>query len=303
METLESLRRKLDGAEDLKTVVRTMKAVSAANINQYELAVKALEDYYKTVALGFLVHFDTRKEKIFTKETEATTKKEKLICAIVFGSDQGLVGQFNDSLTAFVSRSLHNLSGKKEIWAVGDRVQLLLSDIDFTAAKLFPVPNTVDAITPLVSDMLVQSQESIEAGALNEIYIFFNKPKDPSGYEPVMKQLVPLDKKWKQAFVEFQWPTNKIPHIAGGVKPTLKALIREYLFVSLFKASAESLVSENSSRLSAMERANKNIEELLYDLGLKYHQERQKAINEELFDVIAGFEALKNDSQSKKKNF
>jgi len=303
METLESLRRKLDGAEDLKTVVRTMKAVSAANINQYELAVHALKDYYKTVALGFLVHFDTRKEKFFMKETEPTTKKEKLICAIVFGSDQGLVGQFNDSLTAFVSQSLHNLSGKKEIWAVGDRVQLLLSDIGFTAAKLFSVPNSVDAITPLVGDILVQSQENIEAGTINEIYLFFNKPKNPSGYEPIMKQLVPLDEKWKQSFDEFHWPTHKIPQIAGGVEPTLKALIREYLFVSLFKASAESLVSENSSRLSAMERANKNIEELLYDLGLKYHQERQKAINEELFDVIAGFEALKNDSHSKKKNF
>ena len=118
-----------------------------------------------------------------------------------------------------------------------------------------------------------------------------------------MKQLVPLDEKWKQSFDEFRWPTHKIPQIAGGVEPTLKALIREYLFVSLFKASAESLVSENSSRLSAMERANKNIEELLYDLGLKYHQERQKAINEELFDVIAGFEALKSDEISKKKNF
>lgn len=303
METLGSLRRKLYGAEDLKKVVRTMKAVSAANINQYELAVNALKDYYKTVALGFLVHFDTRKEKLFMKETEPTAKKEKLICAIVFGSDQGLVGQFNDSLTAFVSQSLHNLSGKKEIWAVGDRVQLLLSDIGFTPAKLFSVPNSVDAITPLVSDMLVQSQESIEAGAINEIHLFFNKPKNPSGYEPIMKQLVPLDEKWKQSFDEFRWPTHKIPQIAGGVEPTLKALIREYLFVSLFKASAESLVSENSSRLSAMERANKNIEELLYDLGLKYHQERQKAINEELFDVIAGFEALKSDEISKKKNF
>lgn len=303
MDTLEGLRRKLDGAEDLKTVVRTMKAVSAANINQYELAVNALEDYYKTVALGFLVHFDTRKESLFGKKDLPKAKNEKLICAIVFGSDQGLVGQFNDSLTSFVSHSLQDLSGKKEIWAVGERVQLLLSDIGLQVAKLFTVPNSIDAITPLVGDMLVQSQENIEAGTLNEFYIFYNKPKEPSGYEPVMKQLVPLDEKWKRSFDEFQWPTNKIPQIAGGAEPTIKALIREYLFVSLFKASAASLVSENSSRLSAMERANKNIEEMLYDLKLKYHQERQKSINEELFDVVAGFEALKADKISKKKIF
>jgi F-type H+-transporting ATPase subunit gamma len=46
MDTLESLRRKLDGAEDLKSVVRTMKAVAASNIGQYEMAVSSLGDYY-----------------------------------------------------------------------------------------------------------------------------------------------------------------------------------------------------------------------------------------------------------------
>ncbi|MDF1517060.1 MAG: F0F1 ATP synthase subunit gamma [Lutibacter sp.] len=300
MDTLEGLRRKLAGAEDLKTVVRTMKAISAANINQYELAVNALEDYYKTVALGFLVHFDKRKEILSDKKEEPDTENKKLICAIVFGSDQGLVGQFNDSLTSFVSHSLQNLSGKKEIWAVGERVQLLLSDIGLNVAKLFTVPNSVNAITPLVGDILVQSQENIEAGILNEFYIFYNKPKDPDGYKPIMRQLLSLDKRWKRSFDKFQWPTNKIPQIAGEAQPTLKSLIREYLFVSLFNAIAASLVSENSSRLSAMERANKNIEELLHALKLKYHQERQKSINEELFDVIAGFEALKSDEISNK---
>lgn len=300
MDTLEDLRRKLDGIEDLKTVVRTMKAVSAANINQYELAVNALEDYYRTLALGFLVHFGTQKESLFDKKEIPIAESEKLICAIVFGSDLGLVGQFNDSLTSFVSDSLQDLTGKKEIWAVGDRIQLLLLDVGLNVSRLFPVPNSVDAITPLVGDILIQSHESIETGALNEFYFFYNNPKEPSGYEPVMKQLVPLDKKWKRSFDEFQWPTNKIPQIAGDAESTLKALIREYLFVSLFKASAGSLVSENSSRLSAMERANKNIEEMLYNLKLKYHQERQKSINEELFDVIAGFEALKTDNLSKK---
>lgn len=295
MDTLEGLRKKLAGAEDLKTVVRTMKAISAANINQYELAVNALGDYYKTVALGFLVHFDVRKEMLSDKKEKPNTENKKLICAIVFGSDQGLVGQFNDSLTSFVSDTLQDLSGKKEIWAVGERIQLLLSDIDLNVAKLFAVPNSVDGITPLVGDILVQSQENIAAGTLNEFYIFYNKPKDPAGYEPVMVQLVPLDEKWIRSFSKFQWPTNKIPQIAGGLEPTLKATIREYLFVSLFRASAASLVSENSSRLSAMERANKNIEELLYALKLKYHQQRQKSINEELFDVVAGFEALKAD--------
>jgi F-type H+-transporting ATPase subunit gamma len=78
----------------------------------------------------------------------------------------------------------------------------------------------------------------------------------------------------------------------GGGTATLRALVREYLFVSLFRACAESLASENASRLAAMQRADKNIDELLEDLNRTFHRQRQNGIDEELFDVISGFEAL-----------
>ena len=89
------------------------------------------------------------------------------------------------------------------------------------------------------------------------------------------------------------WPTKLLPQIAGGSKATLLALLSEYLFTSLFKACAESLASENASRLDAMQRAEKNIEDLLDDLSHTFHRLRQSSIDEELFDVVAGFEALK----------
>jgi F-type H+-transporting ATPase subunit gamma len=75
----------------------------------------------------------------------------------------------------------------------------------------------------------------------------------------------------------------------------LRALVREYLFVSLFRACAESLASENASRLAAMQRADKNIDELLEYLNGTLNRLRQSSIDEELFDVISGFEALSNE--------
>ena len=77
----------------------------------------------------------------------------------------------------------------------------------------------------------------------------------------------------------------------GSGTATLRALIREYLFVSLFRACAESLASENASRLAAMQRADKNIDELLENLNGTFQRLRQSGIDEELFDVMAGFEA------------
>jgi F-type H+-transporting ATPase subunit gamma len=78
----------------------------------------------------------------------------------------------------------------------------------------------------------------------------------------------------------------------GDSTETLRALIREYLFVSLFRACAESLASENASRLAAMQRADKNINELLDNLKGEFYRVRQSGIDEELFEVISGFEAL-----------
>ncbi len=72
------------------------------------------------------------------------------------------------------------------------------------------------------------------------------------------------------------------------------ALIRQYLFVSLFRGFAESLASENASRLASMQGAERNIEEWLGELNTRFHQQRQMSITEELLDIVAGFEALKD---------
>ena len=159
------------------------------------------------------------------------------------------------------------------------------------------MPGSVYAITPLIGEMLIKSQERQEQDHAQEFYIFHNQPKPGSGYLPVMQRLLPLDEKWRQEFAGIPWPTKNLPQVAGGIKPTLSALIREYLFMSLFKACAESLASENASRLAAMQRAEKNIEEMLDDLNNNYHRTRQSSIDEELFDVVSGFEALKNSER------
>ena len=63
-------------------------------------------------------------------------------------------------------------------------------------------------------------------------------------------------------------------------------------------ACAESLASENASRLAAMERAKKNIDDMLEDLNCTFHRLRQETIYEELFDVVSGFEALKDEQEN-----
>lgn len=109
---------------------------------------------------------------------------------------------------------------------------------------------------------------------------------------PVAQRLLPLDKLWRRKLSNIKWPTKNLPELMNNRESTLRAMIREYLFVSLFRACAESLASENASRLAAMQRAEKNVDELQQDLNRAFYRLRQKSIDEELFDVISGFEAL-----------
>ena len=167
-----------------------------------------------------------------------------------------------------------------------------MPDIGPSQTGLLSVPASVNAITPLIGQILIEIEAAREQGVVAEVYVFHNHPKSGAVYEPVSRRLLPLDRIWQSRLAALPWPTTNLPQVIEGTAPALQALIREYLFVLLFQACAESLASENASRLAAMQRAEKNIDEILEELNRTFHRIRQEAIDEELFDVISGYEAL-----------
>lgn len=289
-DTLASLRRKISGADELESVVRSMKALAAASIGQYERAVLALADYYRTVELSLSVCL--RKQAVAAAKQGGRADRAETVCTIVFGSDQGLVGQFNDVLVDFVVTALNALPGEKQVWAVGERIHARLADAGLAPLGFFAVPSSVNAITPLVGKILVESEAHYGTEEIGQLYLFHNGPRPGASYEPVSQCLLPLDAQWEARLAGLPWPTKNLPEVIGDRLHTLATLVREYLFVSLFKACAESLASENASRLAAMQRAEKNIDELLESLNQTFRRLRQTSIDEELFDVIAGYESL-----------
>ena len=289
--TTASLSRKITSAGDLQSVVRTMKALAASSIGQYQESVQALADYYHTVELGLGAIF--RQNESTSPAGERKAGEAGATCAIVFGSDQGLVGQFNEVVADFAVKTLAALPGKPQVWAVGERVYARLQDAGLPLVGLFAVPNSVNAITALVGEIQIESEAHRAKGDYARLYVFHNRPQSGALYEPVSLRLLPLDLQWQQSLAKVRWPTKNLPEVMGGGTSTLRTLIREYLFISLFRACAESLASENASRLAAMQRADKNIDDLLERLHGTFHRLRQTGIDEELFDVISGFEALK----------
>ena len=290
-DTTAGLSRKITSAGDLQSVVRTMKALAASSIGQYEKSVSALGDYTRTVELGLALCF--RKSALGAGVPPVRRHPvEMSVGAVIFGSDQGLVGQFNDVVADYAIKTLATLPGKPQVWAVGERVHARLTDAGLAPIGLFTVPGSVQAITPLVGEIQIESEARRARHEYVELYVFHNRPKSGALYEPVSQRLLPLDAPWAEGLARIPWPDKNLPEVVGGDTATLRALIREYLFISLFRACAESIASENASRLAAMQRADKNIDDLLETLHGSFHQLRQSGIDEELFDVISGYEAL-----------
>ena len=276
----EQLGKKISGARDLGGVVRAMKALAASSVGQYERAVEALDDYLRTVELGLIACLHGEGQGLWAG-------------AVIFGSDQGLVGSFNEVIVEFSLQALRALPGKvTQIWVVGERAKTLLDEAGSTPVRGLEVPGSLDAITPLVGQILLELQAARQKGEIWEVHVFHNHPKPSSAYEPAGRRLLPLDASWEQKLHATPWPTKTPPQVIDKVASALPAFIQDYLFVLLFQACAESLASENASRLASMQRAEKSIDGMLDDLNRKFHRLRQEGIDEELFDVIAGFEAL-----------
>ncbi len=290
-DTITSLRRKIKIAEELRSVVRTMKALAALSIGQYERAAQSQDMYYRTIQLGLNA---TLRKFDLSNEPEQTIQKSghENIGVIVFGSDQGLVGRFNEVIAEHVVETLKQVDGAPFIWTVGERVQNNLNDAGYNSIGQYPVPASIQSVTSLVDQIHFDVENHRLELGYEQVFIFYNRPQKSVIYEPVSQKLLPLDLEWRREIEEISWPTRVKPEIITDGTSTLRALIREYLFISFFRACALSLASENESRLAAMERADKNIGELLDGLRRGYNQVRQALIDAELFDVIAGYEAL-----------
>jgi F-type H+-transporting ATPase subunit gamma len=326
-DTLPGLHRKIERARELRSVVSTMKGLAAASIGQFEKSTRALDDYYRNVQLGlgacFRANANANASAGFSMIEPKTKQGFGLTAAVVFGSDQGLVGQFNEAVVEYAVEELSALPGRKRIWAVGERVHDHLSTTALPLAGLFVAPLSVNAITALVGQILIEILSEVNVHAqvrepsaeqrenhgenqwesrresVQQLYLFYNSHRSGPAYRPVSQRLLPLDEAWLHSMTQTPWPTKKIPEVLGNGVKTIRALLREYLFVSLFRACAQSLASENASRLAAMQRAERNIDQLREDLQKTFYRLRQSKIDEELFDVISGVEALIRTQQPK----
>lgn len=291
MQTTESLKRRIKSAGDLLSVVKTMKALAAVSIRQYQKAVESLEDYNRTVEMGLQIVLKERMGAMMKNKGAAV----KRMGAIIFGSDQGLCGQLNEQISVFSLDYIKEAGVKKEnrkVLAVGARVADYLEDAGQPIDELQATPSSTAGITPLVQEIIMIIEEWHFKHNVDHFMLFYNDYISGANYHPYKVQLLPVNHDWLKDIARKKWDSKSLPIYRMDGDKIFSSLIREYLFVSLYRAFAESLASENASRLASMQNAEKNIEEQMQDLHVQFHRTRQMTITEELLDIVAGFEAL-----------
>jgi F-type H+-transporting ATPase subunit gamma len=291
MQTSEAIKRQLGTAEDLRSIVRTMKALAAVSIRQYEEALAALAEYARGVDLGLQALLRDRPEALEAMPREPARRPG----LIVLGSDQGLCGAFNEHIAAFyLEARAAGTAGTRPgpVLAVGLRVAGRLEDAGVAPGTVLTLPVSAALVARLVEDLLAHVDAWRAAGEVDGVWLYYNRPVQGAAYRPHLETLLPLDVTELRAMAVAPWRPRATPIFAGDWDALFSAVVRQRLFVTLHRAVAASLAAENASRLTAMHAAQRNIEERLDVLQGQFHLQRQTSITTELLDIVSGYEAL-----------
>ena len=292
MENAESLRRSIAVTEELQSVVKTMKALAGVNIRAYERTAHAVAEYNRTIEMGLQIALQRVPAHVLPGKHPEGVK----LGAIVFGSDQGMCGQLNDQVVSHASRALEKLAVRREsqaLLAVGVRAAGQLEAMGRTLEGSVPVPSSTAGITAAVEDVLHKIEEWHFHRGIEFVVLFYARPVSGAWYRVRGVRLLPVDREWINGLKAKRWPSKVRPDFRMDETQLFRALIREYMFVSLYRAFAESLASENASRLASMQVAEHNIDDRLRVLTTEARQFRQASITSELLDIVSSFEALR----------
>ncbi|HSH27024.1 MAG TPA: F0F1 ATP synthase subunit gamma [Wenzhouxiangella sp.] len=298
MEALDHLQRQLVGLEDMRDIVRTMKALSVASVRQYEHAAAALADYYRTVELG--LHAALRGEGTELLAELARPAQTSRAGLIVFGSDHGLCGRFNEDVVEHVEQHIADRShavSDCRIVAVGVRAAASLERHGFEVERELLLPGSAGHITNTVQELLLDIDQWRGPGEVSSVTLVYNHSlQQRASYRPAVVELLPIDLNRFERLEAAPWPTQNLPGFSLPRPVLLSALMQQYFFVILSRACADSQAAEHNSRMVAMQAAERNLDEQLDETSMRYRRARQEVITAELLDVVSGFEVITGSS-------
>lgn len=287
---LKEVRNRIESVKSTQQITKAMKMVSAAKLRRAQDAIMQMRPYAQKLQ-EMLSNIVSAENELSIKLAEERPVNNVLL--IVITSDRGLAGAYNANITKLAQSVIaekyaaQHAAGKVTIWNVGkkgwesltknryktsDRYKDLLQDISFNH----------------VQEMAKEAVIAFEKGEFDMVEIVYSRFKNAATQIFTTEQFLPIPK------VQPQEGKNK--NIDFIFEPQKEQLITELmpkiLNTQLFKAVLDANASEQGARMTAMDKASDNANEILRSLKIAYNRARQAAITTELTEIVSGAAAL-----------
>ncbi|MEW6172604.1 MAG: ATP synthase F1 subunit gamma [Bacillota bacterium] len=290
MPSLRDYRRRIKSLQSTQKICKAMKAVATARMAKAQVAVTAARPYARQIheVLGRL-----SKAAGDVKHPLLAVREPKKICYIVITADRGLCGGFNSNILRTTMREL-NAHPDAALVAVGRKARNFFrfrrmamegefvglgEDIKFAHARL---------IAKIAIDKYA-------TGEFDAVYVIYSKFVNILVQQPTVVKVLPVEPPAEEEG-EAKEESKKGPQPLYIFEPSAEAVLYEllpkYVETVVFHAILESKAGEQCARMTAMDGATKNTEEMIGTLTLKMNRVRQEGITKELLEIVGGAAAL-----------
>ena len=292
MPSLRDIRNRIGSVKSTRQITKAMKMVAAAKLRRAQDAILKTRPYAQLLdqALTRVAARAAADEALAHPLLVARPVKTAEI--VVITSDRGLAGGFNSNIARRAQRFLVENGDAYE--------KILVSTIgrkgrDFFRARRVPVHKDYAGVHAALAygkaeEIAVEYEQRFLAGEVDAVFLAYNEFKSAISQKPVVVQLLPIetapaDEGAPAAAIDFKYEPSR--------DALLQDLVPRHVAMQVWRALLESAASEHGARMSAMESATKNAEEMIAMLTLQYNRARQAYVTKELMEIVSGAEALK----------
>jgi F-type H+-transporting ATPase subunit gamma len=295
MASLKEVRNRIVSVNSTQQITKAMKMVAAAKLRRAQDNIIQMRPYAQKLG-QMLSTVSSGTETAADSPLKAVRPIENVLIVVVT-SDRGLCGAFNTNVIKATNQLIsekyaaQSVKGKVEILAIGKKGAEAFGRRGFKINTKY-----VDLFSRLsfvnVKDAAEEIIHAFSIGTYDAVDIVFNEFKNVATQIIHADTYLPLasettsNEKVKTSEVSYVFEPNE--------EQILAELIPKSLKIQLYRAVLESNASEQGARMTAMEKATENAQELLKELKLIYNRTRQAAITTEILEIVGGAEALKN---------
>lgn len=285
MASMKDIKRRKDSIQSTEQITKAMKLVATVKLQKAKEKAEAARPYFDAMYENVLTML-ARTKNVEHRYLKAGTSPKKGL--IVITANRGLAGGYNSSITRLVADS-GIPKDECVIYAVG------IKGRDYFSRRKYDIVADYSEVInePIYSDAMEIGRRVLadfESGKIGEIYLVYTQFKNTVVHTPQMVKLLPLSQ--EDIGENAEDATGALMTYEPEEEEALSIIIPKYINSLIYGALMESIASENGARMTAMDNATNNADEMINDLSLKYNRARQSSITQELTEIIAGANAI-----------